>query len=211
MLGMLLGLLAAVSFGALAWLALKGDEPEARYEVVPEPVAATEPEVKETEEEKQARFRKEQQDKLAKQIAALESEQAAQIEAQKREEVAATKKLEADHRKLIAEQLEKSNNTLARDHDKRALQRARDRVTIRVYSTSWCPACKSARAYMQARGIRFQEFDTELSPTAAAMRDRLNPRRSVPTIDIDGEVMVGFSAERLEHLIDQAARKRAQL
>ena len=72
-------------------------------------------------------------------------------------------------------------------------------------------ACKSARAYLDARGIHYTELDVELSPSARTLRDRLNPKRTVPTIDVEGQVLIGFSSERLDKMIDNAARKHAQL
>jgi hypothetical protein len=54
-------------------------------------------------------------------------------------------------------------------------------------------------------------FQEEQSPSARAIRDRLNPKGSIPTIDVEGEVMVGFSGGHLEEMIDDAARKHLRL
>lgn len=90
------------------------------------------------------------------------------------------------------------------------LRVARGRVAITMYSTSWCGVCKRARKYMQDKGIGFVEHDVDENPGARAEYQRLNPRQSVPTIQIDDEVLVGFAPQNLEAAIDRAAAKRSQ-
>lgn len=89
-----------------------------------------------------------------------------------------------------------------------ALAQARRRVSVTIYTTDWCPHCTRAKAYMQQAGIRYVERDVESSETYRSRRDRLNPRRSVPTFDVDGEVLVGFSPRSLEGAIDRVAARR---
>jgi glutaredoxin len=90
-----------------------------------------------------------------------------------------------------------------------SLMAARRNVDITMYSTSWCGVCARARRYMSAQNIPFTELDVEHDASAHARAAILNPRGSVPTIAIDNEVLVGFSAGSLEDGIDRAARKRS--
>jgi len=90
----------------------------------------------------------------------------------------------------------------------RQLANARELVDITVYYTSWCPACRSARGYLSERGIRFVEHDVEHDSRAKLRQKSLNPRGSVPTIDIEGQVLVGFNPTKIERAIDHAARRR---
>lgn len=85
---------------------------------------------------------------------------------------------------------------------------ARRRVPVVMYSTAWCGVCKRARAYFQENRIEFEEFDVDEDPQARADYQMLNPRRSVPTLKIGDEVVVGFSAAAVERALDTAARKR---
>lgn len=85
---------------------------------------------------------------------------------------------------------------------------ARRRVPVVMYSTAWCSVCKRARAYFEAKRIPFEEHDVDKNPTARAVYLQLNPRRSVPTIKIADEVIVGFSAAAVEKALDAAARAR---
>lgn len=89
-----------------------------------------------------------------------------------------------------------------------ALDHARSQVSITMYSTSWCGACRAARAYFDDEGIAYRELDVERDRQAAMRMRELNPRGSVPTIDIEGQVLVGFSSRAIESAIDAAARRR---
>jgi glutaredoxin len=113
----------------------------------------------------------------------------------------------------LAEQAErdrKRSESIKADMEARALKRARGNVSIVMYSTKWCGVCTEARDYMSEHGIQFVDHDVDASASARAIYERLNPRKSIPTIDVDGEVMVGFSGESLDEMIDDAARKRVR-
>ena len=95
-----------------------------------------------------------------------------------------------------------------REPTKREVASARQRVPVVMYSTAWCGVCKRARAYFQQNGIAFEEHDVDEEPLARAEYQRLNPRRSVPTMKIGDEVVIGFSPAAVERALDAAARKR---
>jgi len=85
---------------------------------------------------------------------------------------------------------------------------ARRRVPVVMYSTAWCGVCKRARGYFEEKGVAFEERDVDEDPQARAEYELLNPRRSVPTIKIGDEVVVGFSAAAVERALDAAAKSR---
>ena len=87
---------------------------------------------------------------------------------------------------------------------------ARRQVGITMYSTTWCGVCTRARAYFNREGIAFVEHDIDANAAARGEYLRLNPRRSVPTIKIDDEVVVGFSPGAVQAAIDRAAKKRVR-
>jgi len=90
----------------------------------------------------------------------------------------------------------------------RELARAREQVEVVVYYAQWCGYCTKARAYLAQRGIRSVEHDVDVDTRASGQHRRLNPRGSVPTIEIDGQVLVGFDARGIERALDRAARAR---
>jgi glutaredoxin len=87
-----------------------------------------------------------------------------------------------------------------------ALAAARARVSITMYSTSWCGVCAHARGYLDAHHVHYTEHDVEESERYARQMHALNPAGGVPTFDIDGEVLVGFGEARFDQMVDEAAR-----
>lgn len=83
-----------------------------------------------------------------------------------------------------------------------------DRLRVIVYSTQWCGVCKQAKAWLAKNDIPFEERDVEASRTYQTEWRKLNPRGGVPTIDVDGQVMVGFSGGQLAHMLAEAAKRR---
>lgn len=80
-------------------------------------------------------------------------------------------------------------------------------MRVTLYTTRWCPACAQARAWLERRGIPYDERDVEESPAAAARNRMLNRAGTVPTIEVEGTVLVGFSADELRTAIDRAAQR----
>ena len=85
---------------------------------------------------------------------------------------------------------------------------ARRRVNVTMYATTWCSVCERARHYMNSQGISFVEHDVENSRSAGLRYRELNPRGGVPTLDVDGAVLVGFTPQALERAVDTAAKAR---
>jgi len=83
-------------------------------------------------------------------------------------------------------------------------------VEINVYYAPWCPACKAARAWLRAEQIPYRGFDVQQDPSAARRLRELNPAGSIPTIEIDGKVAVGFDQRRLQKMIDTAVARQAE-
>jgi glutaredoxin 3 len=82
-------------------------------------------------------------------------------------------------------------------------------VRVVVYTTSWCPVCKQAKAWMVGHGVAFEERDIEASSDNARKILTINPRSSIPTFDVEGDVMVGFSEEQLVSMMQRAADRQA--
>jgi len=85
---------------------------------------------------------------------------------------------------------------------------ARGRVKINVYFTERCQHCIEAHGYLVAHGIQAAEHDIDKDPRARAKLRKLNPKGSLPTLEVDGQVLPGFDATRLESALDRAAHSR---
>lgn len=71
-----------------------------------------------------------------------------------------------------------------------------------IYTTEWCGVCKRAKAHLKSRGVVFTEFDIEKNGLAKAEFKRLNGK-GVPLILVGDKRMSGFSATRLDKLLQE--------
>jgi glutaredoxin len=70
-----------------------------------------------------------------------------------------------------------------------------------LYSTSWCGWCRKTMAWLDERGIEYENRDIEKND---AWRDELiekTGRTSIPMVEIDGEVIQGFNPERMGEVL----------
>jgi glutaredoxin len=79
---------------------------------------------------------------------------------------------------------------------------------VKVFTTKWCPVCKTARAWLDDQKIEWVERDVEKDPEAAAEFRKLGGR-VVPTFVIDGEVKTGFDPTWVKHAVEKAERSPA--
>lgn len=64
---------------------------------------------------------------------------------------------------------------------------------ITIYTTSWCPYCRAAKALLDRKGAAYEEIDVDGKPELRrAMSERAGGRTSVPQIFI-GDRHVGGS------------------
>ena len=92
----------------------------------------------------------------------------------------------------------------------RAVDEAKKSVDITVYGASWCPSCKQTRAWLDAQGMAYNERDIDRSSEANRALHRLNPAGSIPVVDIEGEVVVGFAPAQFDRAIRRRAERRVQ-
>jgi glutaredoxin len=77
---------------------------------------------------------------------------------------------------------------------------------VTIYGTSWCPACKTAREYLQSRGVAFRDVDVERS-TEGAQEFHQRGGTAVPLIVINGEQTTGFNSTWVDaHLRQQVTQ-----
>lgn len=75
-----------------------------------------------------------------------------------------------------------------------------------VYKTAWCGVCKKVEGYLKRKGVPYEAKDIEKDPEAAAELQAKAAAQgvrtgSVPVIDVDGQLIVGFDRARLEKLL----------
>lgn len=69
-----------------------------------------------------------------------------------------------------------------------------------LYTTSWCPYCKKAKAFFDARGIPYTEYDVEKDREAARRKTELGGS-GVPFAVVNGERVRGFAPDQYERAL----------
>lgn len=95
------------------------------------------------------------------------------------------------------------------DRNKR-IREARETVSVKLYMADWCPACQEAKRWLREQGIRYEEQDIDTSESIRAELRRINPKRTIPTFNIEGLVLVGFSAGGVESAIRRASEAKGK-
>lgn len=71
----------------------------------------------------------------------------------------------------------------------------RGAAEVELFTTSWCPYCKKAVAFLKQEGIPFKVYDVERDRAAYERFAKLNPSGGVPVALINGHKIKGFSEE----------------
>jgi glutaredoxin 3 len=78
-----------------------------------------------------------------------------------------------------------------------------------MFSTSWCPACKQARAFFRDNAVPVQERDIDHDDAARDELKRRTGKSQIPTLVIDGDQLApGFSTERVMAAMRASVERR---
>jgi glutaredoxin len=101
-----------------------------------------------------------------------------------------------------------SDSTAVEAEHARAVAEAMRHVDVVVYSTSWCPACKQARSWMNESGIPYSERDVDTDRSAHDRLKKISGGTSIPTFDIEGQVHVGLSPPWIQSAMRSVAERK---
>ena len=73
---------------------------------------------------------------------------------------------------------------------------------VKIYSTPTCPYCRRAKAYLDGKGITYENIDVSANPKAGEEIVNLSGQMGVPVIVVDDNVVVGFDRDKLDHLLN---------
>ncbi|HZM09457.1 MAG TPA: glutaredoxin family protein [Candidatus Limnocylindrales bacterium] len=80
-------------------------------------------------------------------------------------------------------------------------------MALIVYSSSWCPDCRTAKRFLDKHNISYTDIDIEATPGAADEVIRHAGKRAVPQFVIDGRWVQpyrpgeGFLYEEMSELL----------
>jgi len=66
-------------------------------------------------------------------------------------------------------------------------------VPIKVYSARTCPYCAMLKEFLKRNNIEFEEIDVASNRDAAVEMIAKSGQKSVPVIDIDGTIIIGYN------------------
>jgi len=90
-----------------------------------------------------------------------------------------------------------------------ALASAIRATPIVMFSTGWCAVCVRARAFLDANGLRYSERDIDRDINARDELKRRTGKASIPTLEIDGELLTpGFSEQKIMAAVAASAKRR---
>lgn len=72
--------------------------------------------------------------------------------------------------------------------------------SVVMFTTDWCPVCKSAKSYFERKKYSYCEFDVDKDSLANRYYRELGTS-AVPTILIGDSMVVGFYPDEIDELI----------
>ena len=67
-----------------------------------------------------------------------------------------------------------------------------------VYSSPTCQFCNEVKEYFRIKKIKFTEYDVSVNKEKAAEMIKKTGRTSVPVLDINGTIIIGFDRDAIE-------------
>ncbi|MBI2658707.1 glutathione S-transferase N-terminal domain-containing protein [Candidatus Woesearchaeota archaeon] len=71
-------------------------------------------------------------------------------------------------------------------------------MKVTVYGTKTCPWCKKTREFLEKHKIKFNDVHVEDDKKAADEMIKKSGQQSVPVIDVDGKIILGYDVEKLK-------------
>lgn len=72
---------------------------------------------------------------------------------------------------------------------------------VKIYSTPTCVYCKTLKGYFKKNGIKFEDIDISKDEKQLQKMIKDSGQMSVPVVDIDGEVIIGFDKQKIDELL----------
>lgn len=79
------------------------------------------------------------------------------------------------------------------------------RPEVVVYTTSWCGWCRKTLAFLDERGVDYVNKDIEANEWHRDELIRKTGRTSIPVVEIDGQLIRGYNAARMEELLARSS------
>jgi glutaredoxin-like YruB-family protein len=71
-------------------------------------------------------------------------------------------------------------------------------MEVKIYTTPKCSWCKKTKAFLEENEVSFEEIDVSEDDAASKEMIKKSGQMSVPVLDIDGTIIVGFDQKNLK-------------
>ena len=78
---------------------------------------------------------------------------------------------------------------------------AKNTKQVVIYSTPKCPICRRAKAFLDKKGISYQDIDVSADKEAAHEMIHRSGQMGVPVIFVGEQMMLGFNQAKLEEML----------
>ncbi len=75
-------------------------------------------------------------------------------------------------------------------------------MKVRIFSTPTCTYCVTLKEYLKKHNIDFEDIDVSQNEEALNEMVEKSSQTSVPVIDIDGKIIIGFDKEQINQLLN---------
>ena len=72
---------------------------------------------------------------------------------------------------------------------------------VKIFSTPSCVYCITLEEYLKKNNISFEDIDVSKDEKALNEMVEKSSQMTVPVVDIDGEIIIGFDKKRINELL----------
>lgn len=74
-------------------------------------------------------------------------------------------------------------------------------MDIKIYTNPWSKECEELRKFLRSKKVKFTELDVTKNTKAAMEMIDKSRQSNVPVLDIDGNIIAGFNAKKIEKIL----------
>jgi len=80
-----------------------------------------------------------------------------------------------------------------------------DQKQIIIYGAGWCSPCHVTKQYLDQKGFKYEYRDIDSNREWLEESVKKSGANSIPVIDIEGEIIIGFDRPRIDAALASAA------
>jgi glutaredoxin len=78
-----------------------------------------------------------------------------------------------------------------------------DQPNVLLYYADWCGYCKKAKRHLDGKGVEYELLDVDRPDIKEELVQKTG-QRGIPVIEVNGRIMKGWNAQRLDEMLDEA-------